>query len=63
MEVLICKPQKGRLETINVEYNEENTTCFAYSGESGHLFRAIPDTKSGANRTPVPEHSGHFVGA
>jgi len=28
MEMTICNPQKGRLETINVSINETNTTWF-----------------------------------
>ena len=28
-------------------------------GHPGHPFRLIPDTDSGASRTPIPEHSGH----
>ncbi len=28
MEETVCNPQKGRLETIQVEYSKENTTWF-----------------------------------
>ena len=34
----------------------------AYSGDSGHLFRSIPATHSGAFRPPIPEDSGHPPG-
>jgi hypothetical protein len=28
MEITVCNPQKGRLETIAVEFTNENTTWF-----------------------------------
>lgn len=28
METTVCNPQKGRLETIDVEFTDENTTWF-----------------------------------
>jgi len=28
MEITVCNPQKGRLETINVEFTRNNTTWF-----------------------------------
>lgn len=28
METTVCNPQKGRLETINVEFTKDNTTWF-----------------------------------
>ena len=31
MELTTYNPQKGRLETIEVEFTEENTTWFEYS--------------------------------
>lgn len=29
MEITLCNPQKGRLETIDVELTKDNTTCFS----------------------------------
>ncbi len=46
MEVLICNPQKGRLETINVEYNEENTTCFDDCSKPEDIY-SLTDIKAG----------------
>jgi hypothetical protein len=31
----------------------------AIPDETGHPFRLIPATDSGASRPPIPEHSGH----
>ena len=31
MELTTYNPQKGRLETLKVEFTAENTTCFEYS--------------------------------
>ncbi len=28
MKITVCNPQKGRLETIDIELNEKNTTWF-----------------------------------
>ena len=28
MKIIVCNPQKGRLETIDIEFNENNTTWF-----------------------------------
>jgi len=28
MKITVCNPQKGRLETINIEFTENNTTWF-----------------------------------
>ena len=28
MEIMAYNPQKGRLETIDVDFTKENTTCF-----------------------------------
>ena len=28
MEKTVCNPQKGRLETIHIEFTDENTTLF-----------------------------------
>jgi len=34
MELTVYNPQKGRLETIDVEFTAENTTWFEYSGNT-----------------------------
>lgn len=39
MECTIYNPQKGRLETIDVEITEENTTWFRYSRYIGSITR------------------------
>jgi hypothetical protein len=36
MECTVYNPQKGRLETINVEFTDDNTTRF-YSRRSGNV--------------------------
>ena len=46
MEELIFNPHKGRLETINVEYNEENTTWFDDCSKSEDIYR-LTDIKAG----------------
>jgi hypothetical protein len=28
MKITVCNPQKGRLETIDIEFTEDNTTWF-----------------------------------
>jgi hypothetical protein len=30
MEVTVCNPQKGRLETVEIEFTDDNTTWFNY---------------------------------
>jgi hypothetical protein len=46
MEELICNPLKGRLETINVKYNEDNTTWLDDCLKSEDIYR-ITDTENG----------------
>ena len=46
MEELICNPLKGRLETINVKYNEDNTTWLDDCSKSEDIYR-ITDTENG----------------
>ncbi len=36
MEITLCNPQKGRLETIDVELTKDHTTCFT-------SYRSPPD--------------------
>ena len=43
MGVLIYNPQKGRLETIDVEFTEKNTTWFAM----GQDIKMITDVQGG----------------
>ncbi len=42
MEITIANPQKGRLETINIEFTDENTTWFE-GCEMGHEVYKITD--------------------
>lgn len=44
MEVLINNPQKGRLETINVEFTKNNTTWFAVKDKG---IKMITDFEGG----------------
>ncbi|MBC8549127.1 MAG: hypothetical protein H8D23_05700 [Candidatus Brocadiales bacterium] len=46
MEELICNPHKGRLETINVEYNDANTTWFDNCSRAEDIYR-LTDIQSG----------------
>ena len=46
MEETVYNPQKGRLETIDVEYNQENTTWFDNWVDSADIYR-ITDFKGG----------------
>lgn len=46
MEALICNPYKGRLETINVEYTDENTTWFDDCVKSEDIYR-LTDIQAG----------------
>ena len=46
MEELIFNPHKGRLEPINVEYNEENTTWFDDCSKSEDIY-SLTDIKAG----------------
>jgi hypothetical protein len=46
MEETVCNPQKGRLETIQVEYTEENTTWLDNSESSEDIYR-ITDYNGG----------------
>ena len=42
MEITIANPQKGRLETINIEFTDDNTTWFE-GCEMGHEVYKITD--------------------
>lgn len=37
VEHTVLNPQKGRLETINVDFTDENTTWFGTCGKSGDI--------------------------
>lgn len=39
MEEVIYNPQKGRLETIHIEYNDENTTWFDECSKPEDIYR------------------------
>ena len=45
MELTTYNPQKGRLETLEVEFTEENTTWFEYSRSTS--ISTISDFKGG----------------
>lgn len=45
MEITVYNPQKGRLETIEVEFTKQNTTWFECSKESDVYM--ITDVKGG----------------
>lgn len=38
MQELIYNPQKGRLETISIEYSDENTTWFDNCSEPNDIY-------------------------
>ncbi len=44
--MIICNPQKGRLETIDVTINEANTTWFDHCLKPDDIYM-ITDTESG----------------
>ncbi len=46
MEELIYNPHKGRLEIINVEYDDENTTWFDDCSKSEDIYR-LTDIQAG----------------
>ena len=46
MEIVICNPQKGRLETIKASINETNTTWFDDCQELNDIYM-ITDIDSG----------------
>jgi len=37
MEITVYNPQKGRLETIEVEFRDDNTTWFPHCNEAGGI--------------------------
>ena len=46
METTVCNPQKGRLETIDVVFTNENTTWFDEC-EDNHGIFSITDLQGG----------------
>ena len=46
MEQTVCNPQKGRLETINIDFTDENTTWFDECEDSHGIF-SITDLQGG----------------
>jgi len=46
MEMCVCNPQKGRLETIDVEMTDKNTTCFDHC-LNDHDIYTITDFEGG----------------
>lgn len=46
MEMTVCNPQKGRLETIYVEISEKNTTWFDNGLDTEDIYM-ITDFKGG----------------
>lgn len=46
MEITVYNPQKGRLETINAEYTEENTTWFEDYNDNSDIYM-ITDFEGG----------------
>jgi hypothetical protein len=53
MEMTVYNPQKGRLETIDVEITDENTTCFENCWKESDIY-TITDFKGGLL---IKEHS------
>ncbi len=46
MELTVYNPQKGRLETLEVEFTADNTTWFEY-GRNAQTVSAITDFNGG----------------
>jgi hypothetical protein len=46
MEMTVCNPQKGRLETIDAEFTDENTTWFDNCMDDEDIYM-ITDFKGG----------------
>lgn len=46
MEEVICNPHKGRLETIEVEYSDENSTWFDDCSKAEDIYR-LTDIENG----------------
>ena len=46
MEMLVCNPQKGRLETVDVDITQDNTTWFEDCAQDQDIL-TITDYKGG----------------
>ena len=46
MQITIANPQKGRLETIDIEFTDENTTWFDDEENSDSIYR-VTDFEGG----------------
>jgi hypothetical protein len=46
MEITVCNPQKGRLETVSLECTTENTTWFESNNKTGSVA-SITDFNGG----------------
>lgn len=46
MELTVCNLAKSRLETIDVNFNKNNTTCFEDNKENGGI-RMLTDVQQG----------------
>jgi len=46
MQITIANPQKGRLETIDIEFTDENTTWFDDEENTDGIYR-VTDFESG----------------
>ena len=46
MQQTVYNPYKGRLETINIDFTDENTTCFDECEDSHGIF-SITDLQAG----------------
>jgi len=46
MELTVCNPAKNRLETIDVDFNDNNTTWFEDNEENGGI-RTLTDHPNG----------------
>jgi hypothetical protein len=46
MKITVCNPQKGRLETIEIEFTENNTTWFR-DGKDANGISMITDLEGG----------------
>jgi len=46
MEITVCNPQKGRLQTVDVEFTKENTTWFDNCADAHDIYM-ITDIEGG----------------
>lgn len=48
MKITVCNPQKGRLETIDIEFNENNTTWLDQHSSPRDIHMITDDLDGGA---------------